>query len=92
MLEVSKSSDICQGELHVGNDTSSKERSVLQLAKLEGKSHQRLLALDTELQDWVRVCPAGFWSCVGPAFSHYAPIPPFKNGNIYSVVFYVGSM
>lgn len=27
------------------------------------------------------ICPSGFWSCLGPLFSHYALIPPFGNRN-----------
>ena len=31
------------------------------------------------------VCPAGFWSCFGPVFPHYAHFPQFWNGDIDSV-------
>ena len=38
------------------------------------------------------VCPASFWFCFGPVFSHYATFPVFLNGNVYLVTLYVGSM
>lgn len=38
------------------------------------------------------VYPAGFWSCFDPVLPHYAPIPPFWNGNVHSVLLYVRGM
>ena len=32
-----------------------------------------------------RVCPAGFQSCFGPVFPHYASFPIFWNSHIYTV-------
>lgn len=38
------------------------------------------------------VCPAGFGTCFYPVLPHCALIPPFWNGNVYSVPLSVGSV
>lgn len=50
MLELPEPQDICLGKLHTGNRKSSSEKSVLQLAKLEGQSCLMLLKSGIELQ------------------------------------------
>lgn len=41
----------------------------------------------------LNICLSGFQSCFYLVFSHYdAFIPPFWNGNVYSVIFCFGSM
>ena len=35
------------------------------------------------------VCPAEFRSCLCTVFTHYAPSPPFWNGDMYSVPLHI---
>lgn len=88
-LEMSESWDTCQGELL--SDCSPGERSVLQSTKLKGIGDLKSVLtsdIDTELGAY----PAQFQSCCGSIFHHYALLPSFWNGDVYSAPMYVRRM
>jgi hypothetical protein len=70
------------GELLKGSGTSSKERSVLQSAKMKGARDLKSLLI-SDAWKWRHgdaefgVCPAGFQSCFGPILPHCVPCLPF---------------
>lgn len=101
MLEVPESWAIFQGIAaymkwnHPERKRQERERlinqSILHAAKPKGEGHLSTLTSDTELQD-LEVCPAVCWPCFSTVLTHCTQIAQFWNGNIYSVLLYVGSM
>lgn len=83
MLEMTELWGTCQGELLKPYGTSQRERSVLRLTKLPVErlrtwSSEECIDIRHEDTDF-GVCPAGFWSCVGPVFPYDALFPLFWN-------------
>ena len=85
MLEMPELWDPCRGELltRAWNQPKRKKCAAVSNAGRSWRSeeHFDIRRGDAEFG----VCPAGFQSCFGPVFPHYAPFPTFWNDNVYPV-------
>lgn len=81
---------------HAQRDQPKGEVCTLQVANPDDLNHlsRVQLKLQTlELQDLICVLRKLSLAVCGPAFPHFAPIPPpFWNGDLYTVPLYTGSM
>lgn len=71
--------------MYNGWNQSESMRCILYAANMKSKKHL-YGARD------IGICPADFVMLFDPVFSPYIPIPLFCNGNVYSVIFYIGSV
>lgn len=73
MLEVPESLDICQGKLLTNWEQNQSKRKKCCSQKGE-RSWDMKSAFLSSVEMQPGVCPAGFWSCFGLVFPHYACI------------------